>query len=468
MTRDCTGYTPITASAAVQAIVDYLCGFTDAEVLLSENYTICYIDPVSKTQKTVTIEAGASLAAFISELIARNCDTVTYVSGISADTCTAIRGLFQTSVKTLQPTDVVLGTKQGICASITPLELGTRILQFGISDVAFFNAFCALVTACSGGAPCAPFNYFYLSLPYSSPTDDTMDIIANFNHPAAIAYTVRYARIDNTNTPVYTTIPSVLSSPYVISGVADGQYNVGITPIYSDGRKCTETMQTTPACAGINSFSAVLGGSPTSEFVISYSASSSIPKVKVNISYPNGGSWSHIYTNDGSEIDIPFPTNVYGSFSINMQPVCNSDTGFFGQPTAPVILTINDSSSPSFASLSLSFTASGGSGPYLYFAAVSAPLDASINVSTINVNGYTSGDCSGSPIANSQKSNGLTILAGSTNNSGDATGTTGTWGSAVTMSMYGVVVNGVSVTNGSVIIVGSYNVTVLISTCGSA
>lgn len=344
LTKNCTGYVPITANQAVQNIIDYLCGLTDAEIETSQDYVICYVDPVSKIQKTVTVSAGAALSDFITELLARGCDTVTYVKGIDASTCAGIQALFPGSAQVMQSNDYVLGTKNGSCARVFPVELGTRILTFGLNDANFMAAFCAAVAACGAGQPCIPFNYFYLTVPYSSPTDNTMDIIVNFNNPSAISYTLRYARIDNTNTPTYITIPSVLSSPYVIDNVADGQYFVGITPVYADGRVCPEITQTTPACIGINSFSAVTGGSPTSEFIVSYSAIVGLPQIRVNIAYPNGGSWSQIYTNDGMDIIIPFPAFVYGDFSITITPVCNENTGYFGAATAPVILNVPDPS----------------------------------------------------------------------------------------------------------------------------
>lgn len=341
MTRDCTGYVPITASAAVQNIIDYLCGITDAEIETSQDYEICYIDPVTKSVKTVTVSSGAAVSDFLTELLARGCDTVNYIIGLGANTCVGVQNLFPQSPAVMQSNDYVLGTKAGDCARVFPVELGTTILQNGIFNADFMTAFCAAVAACGAGLPCAPFNYFYLTVPYSSPTDDTMDIIVNFQNTAAASYILRYARIDNTNTPTYVTIPSVISSPYVIDNVADGQYTVGLTPIYSDGRNCPEVTQTTPPCTGINSFSVVAGGSPSDSFVISYSAIVGLPKIRVNISYPNGGSSSAIYTNNGVDITIPFPTGVYGTFSLTITPVCNENTGYFGAATAPVLLTVN-------------------------------------------------------------------------------------------------------------------------------
>lgn len=341
MTKTCAGYVPKTANEVIQAIINYLCDISDAEIETSKDYVICYLDPTTKTQKTVTISSGAALTDFIIELLARGCDTINYILGLNAVTCQSLVSLFQPTVNIVEPTDIILGTKGGACAPIYPVELGTAILRLGVSDSNFMNALCTAISLCGAGLPCEPFTYFYLTVPYSSPTDDTMSIVVNFAHPSAILYTIRYARIDNTNTPIYTTISSVTTSPRVITGLADGQYIVGLTPIYSDGRNCTEVTQTTPICSGITSFSAVTGGSPTNEFIISYFAAATVPKVMVNIAYPNGGSSSTVYTNTGTNIIIPFPTSVYGDFSITMSPVCNQNTGFFGVATAPVILTVN-------------------------------------------------------------------------------------------------------------------------------
>lgn len=344
MTRSCTGYTPISPSQAVQNLINYLCGITDAGIETSQNYEICYIDPTTKTQSTVTINSGAALSDFISELLARGCDTVNYIINLVPTTCNAMKGLFPvTTTSVMGANDVVLGTKNGNCAAIYPIELATRQLQLGVYDSNFMNALCAAIELCGAGLMCDPFNYYYLTVPYSSPSDDTMDIILTFQHPTAISYIVSYARIDNTNSPTYITIPSVVSSPYTISGVNDGQYIVGITPVYADGRKCTSVNQSTAGCANMSSFSAVLGGSPTG-FVLSYVAPNTVPYVRVNIAFPNGGSSSQIYTNAGTDININPPANVFGNYAITMQTVCNQDTGFFGAQTSPVVLNLTDPS----------------------------------------------------------------------------------------------------------------------------
>lgn len=169
----------------------------------------------------------------------------------------------------------------------------------------------------------------------------TINITIDFLHPDAVSNIIRYARIDNTTTPVYTTVTGITTSPYVIENVPNGQYRVYIKPIYADGRICNETSKDTPPCTGVTALSATSDGS---NFTISYVCNLSVPKVQVNISYPNGGFASSQYTNNGMDIVIPIPPNVFGTFSITMQPVCDADTGFLGTPTAPVTVNVEETS----------------------------------------------------------------------------------------------------------------------------
>lgn len=165
----------------------------------------------------------------------------------------------------------------------------------------------------------------------------TINLIINLSNSAAISSNIRVARIDNTTTPVYTTYPSITANPFILSNVDNGQYFVGATPNYPDGRTCPEVNRTTPPCTGINSFSAVV---VSTDFVVSYSVTSGLPAVRVNIQYPNGGSSSSVHTATGVNITIPIPSGVTGDFSLTITPCCDVDTGFFGNPSAPVIITV--------------------------------------------------------------------------------------------------------------------------------
>lgn len=346
-TSDCTGFVPLTANQVVQSIINYLCAIDDSEMVTSQAYEICYIDPNSLQKVIVTVTAGTPVNEMISTLLDRNCDTVDYIIGLGRVDCASIKAVFPATAQVMQLTDYFLGTKATQCAQINPVEAGIRMMQMGIYNAEYVAAFCALVQACNGGFICAPYTVFQLLVQDGSPAD-TIDIIVTFTHPAAIKNTIRYARVDNTSTPVYTTITDVLpgDSPYTISGVDDGQYIVTITPIYADGRTCGEVVLNTGfPTSGINAFSASFDGT---DITIDYNAPDALPQVKVTINYPNGGTFSQIYDNDGMDITITPPAGVYGDYTIYMTPVYNENTGYFGQNTAPAIVTVTPPNNSTF------------------------------------------------------------------------------------------------------------------------
>ncbi len=339
-TQDCSGILTYTPDEVVQAIIDYLCNLTDSQVRTSVDYTICYVSPSTKAKDEVIVPAGTLLTDFFTELLARDCDTIEFVSGISSlVNCQVIKANFPTSIKVMQENDVLYGTKEQECAPIYPVEFGIKMLQYGYNNADFRAAFCALVAACAGGGICEPYSVFNLSTVENSPYDNKLDIIVTFTHPSAVSNSIRYARLDVAG-PLVWSVPAIVlpgASPYTIANVNDGQYVVGITPIYSDGRTCTEVTATTGSCGAMNAFSAAFDGS---DIIISYNAPVGVPKVRVVISYPNGGVFSQIYTNAGTDITITPPVGLYGSYTITMQTVCNESTSWFGPVTAPAIVVV--------------------------------------------------------------------------------------------------------------------------------
>jgi len=197
LAKNCTGYVPISANQVVQNIINYICGITDAQVSTSAQYEICYIDPADGTAKTETLSAGVPLANFIAELLARGCDTINYVKTLVGNTCAGMKALFPSTTEVMQANDYLFGTKNAGCARILPVELGTRIMQLGISDATFMNAFCAAVAACGGGLPCAPYNQFYVTItPFDSSCPDIIGFDYTFN-----GSTLDINKVDFANTP---------------------------------------------------------------------------------------------------------------------------------------------------------------------------------------------------------------------------------------------------------------------------
>lgn len=155
--------------------------------------------------------------------------------------------------------------------------------------------------------------------------------------PNYVDSTVRYARIDDTPTPTYTTISNVTDNPLVLSDYPNGQYRVYAKPNFTNGKNCPESFMDTNACTGITSLSAIF---TDPNIVVSYSCDPSVPSVRINISYPNGGFSNLIVANAGTDVNILPPAGVYGTYLVTIQPVCDEDSGFFGAATAPVALEI--------------------------------------------------------------------------------------------------------------------------------
>lgn len=171
-----------------------------------------------------------------------------------------------------------------------------------------------------------------------------INLIVTLDHssPDYVDSTVRYGRIDNNPTPAYTTISGVTTSPLTVSNLPNGTYRVYAKPNFTDGRNCPEVVMDTPSCTGITSLSAIFSDP---NIVVSYSCDPTVPKVRINVSYPNGGFSNTIVTNDGVDVNIVAPAGVYGIFLVTIQPVCDEDSGYFGVASAPAAVEI-DAPSP--------------------------------------------------------------------------------------------------------------------------
>ena len=169
----------------------------------------------------------------------------------------------------------------------------------------------------------------------------TINLTISLNQTGAISHRIRYARIDNTLNPTFVTVsPDVPNTPNLVYTIAEnvpnGQYRLGYKSIYSDLRECDEQFIDTPACATLISINAYLDGS---NIIVQYLAPSEAPKVRITISYPNGGSYTANYVNNGNDIPIALPNNVFGDFLVTGQAVCDEESGFYSPSSSQVIVT---------------------------------------------------------------------------------------------------------------------------------
>jgi len=167
-TSQASGVQQFTANEVLQAIIDYLCGITDAEVVTSAEYEICYID-AGGVKQTETVDAATDLSTFISALLSRGCTTIDYILNLKASVdCDTIKTVFPSSTNQLQPSDYVLGTKSGQCAQVGGLEWFQWILNN--MDSTTKTLFCQVVMSCGEGLQCSAYNEFEITVSEHSTT----------------------------------------------------------------------------------------------------------------------------------------------------------------------------------------------------------------------------------------------------------------------------------------------------------
>lgn len=353
LSRNCTGYVPISANVVVQNMIDYLCGITDADMITSDDYEICYVNPDTKQKETVIVNGGSTVAAFITELTARGCDTIDYIISLSTLNCANIKNIFLPNASSLMgANDVILGTKQGACSSLGPIELGTRMLQLGAYNAAFLEQFCFLVDLCRNGLACTPYSVFTVAVAYSSPASDLQQLVVTFVNTATTSSVCNIYRVTNgikSSSAASTTILLPGDSPFTSPDLPEGQYSVELTPEFADGKNCPASIILTDNCYPITSFQAYTGGESGYEhFNIKYTTVA--PKVKLIVGLPNGGTQSFIYTNDGSTIHINFTEfgSQYGDYTFTIYPVCNVTTNYIGVASAPIVIEVAPPNNSSF------------------------------------------------------------------------------------------------------------------------
>lgn len=169
LSKVCAGYTPITINQFSQNIVDYLCALNDTNVVTSGQYEICWINAATGSKTITTLPSGSALNEFITELLSLSCNTIDYIKSLGSTRCEDIKNQFPSTNVAMQPNDGFLGTKGGNCATISPVESFLTMLTYGAYNADVLIAFCNMVTLCAGGTPCAPYNYFFVTVEPASP-----------------------------------------------------------------------------------------------------------------------------------------------------------------------------------------------------------------------------------------------------------------------------------------------------------
>lgn len=161
LNRECTGYTAISLNEFAAYIVNYLCQLSDANILTSQGYEVCYIDGIG-TKQITTFDSGVSLQVVLNEMNTRGCNTVDYIKTLGAVNCATVKEIF-TSNSSLNVTgaDFILGTKgNGVCSRVGYTDAFISMLNFTKGNATALNTFCEVMSMCGAGLPCEPFSLF--------------------------------------------------------------------------------------------------------------------------------------------------------------------------------------------------------------------------------------------------------------------------------------------------------------------
>lgn len=211
----------------------------------------------------------------------------------------------------------------------------------------------------------------------------------------------------------------------------------------------------------INSANVMLTAGSTVQLTVDYNDSTPPPADGYLIFYRPVGS-SSPYSVAGPFAPSSSPIQIAGLPVDNYEGYLESDCG--GSFSSGVTFVTDDDIS---GNVTLSFGFINAPGLQTFSATLSQQIDANIHLSEIFADGFSVAGCGGTAVASAQTSiaDSWDIPPGGTANSINPDSTTGTWASATHYKIYNVFVNGVVRSNGDILDIGSYHVTLVIPSC---
>lgn len=514
-----------TLTQVLQAIINYACALTDAQSTLSSVLSLCTFD---YNGNIVYTNYAASQAGFNSGIAAAICNIVNRVYTLTGVTCAKIQSIFQQNPSAVFniATDGLLAFVGGNCTNLTAKQLALALIGQVNADTTVKNAWCAISCATPGVCPdIANTNLNAIS----QTSIGIYGVTWVGTTTSSQTVTVKYRITGATNFITATSNLGVLpngnlsgSSPYLIPGLT-GNTSYDIFIVNNCGGNGYIKQVVTPSSSVSSGAFLLSNASYTVCGAISQTLYSPSAFATGIIVYYDAGLTSPVtgYTyiasvSSGSIYQIAPSTGLVGG---NTGLFCNTGTGgtyilgnnaltvcsgtgvtkYTNGAFAPGGVLYNDSalSSPvtgysyvvnsatlgiyninsvtgvigsgtgtnctGTATLTMSFVNAGGS--FLNFqGTLNRPIDGNLVFTRIFADGFTDGAC-GTDVSSAQKNTTMTLAAGSSGVGSIPDSYTGSWASAAHYKMYNLIINGMSLVNGSTISVGSYLVTIVLPSC---
>lgn len=358
-TKDCEAGTEYPIGTIIQAIITYLCDNILARVKTGEAVNISCLSAVGGVITTKTVDSNATAIALIKEFVTCYNGLVEIVKNIKQSTCDDLKAIFANTTPSVPLTtgDMLYGTRNGACSGVTYKEIASRVFTIAKQDQAVKDLLCAANTAC-GQAVCAAVTN--ATAAYDA---DLLKITGNITNTGALKYRVAY-RVLTTTGGGLSGIPLTfalmgtievdavagVTTPYELTGVAAGVYTVVVVAICASGESAPYEIETAP-CSAIGSFNVT---ETVSGFDIDWAdVPAGAEKVRLEVVYPNGGSFKQNYDVAPAAVSIVKPAGVYGTFAFKLLTVCDESAAWYSTSNTVEVVVATPSSCPNVTDLDI-------------------------------------------------------------------------------------------------------------------
>jgi hypothetical protein len=277
------------------------------------------------------IDPAATLGSVITQILSATSALFTKINNI-AISCANMNALFTASNDTVHDTDVLYGTKDGVCHRITMDDITAAILGSLSTNAELKSVLCALVASCEV-AVCSPVTNLSASL-----ASGTLTVNCNDASPST-SLEIGY-RVNNSGGTFSILSVNAGDLPKAITGLTGSQYEVRMRKLCTTGQYSSYQYAITQACTAPVSFSL---SRTSTNLVIAATLSGSQTKFDYELTDPNGGvtTGTHDFSAVSGTFNVAIPdVALFGNYTMRIRAVCNdsSTPRFVSAYTAPAVV----------------------------------------------------------------------------------------------------------------------------------
>lgn len=338
ITKVCVPGATIPLGTFAQKMIDFVCGMILGQIKTGKGLSINILRVLGGVVETLTVSSDKSALYLIEAILDSYNKLVEVVRGIPALSCDALKVIFTDSG--LDPTivpghDVLYGTIGKQCHPVTYEKLAARIFTIAQQDQVVKNLFCQASLACATPV-CAP--VANMTAVYNPGTSVLSGVITN---TGALKYSIGYRLFGETVHSMLLGVQEVTAvvgatTPYSFAAVPAGTWEVVVEAICASGNSAPFSAYSAD-CSALGSFSVTEN---SDSFTVNWAVIGAPAKVRIEVGYPNGGSFVQNYNIAPATATIPKPSGIYGTFTFVGRAVCDEAAAWYGPKSNPVEINV--------------------------------------------------------------------------------------------------------------------------------